>query len=149
MIKNYEKYKRRINNSRKYSNYTKRNYYHKKYDDNIVRVGLIKDRHTMPVKEYIFDRVPNVFDYEYMTNIVNSFLRNRMDIEVTDGIALNQCNLENVPIIKGKKKLVVYVTGLTSATAEVIKWCAKHGVSLTLMHFDYSTGGYRSQVIFE
>lgn len=148
MIKSYQKQKRRTNNSRKDFRYIKKKYYHK-YDDNIVRVGLIKDRHSMPVQEYIFDRVINVFDYEYMTNVVNSFLRTRMDIEITEGIALNQCDLETVPIIKGKKKLVVYVTGLTSATAEVIKWCAKHGVSLTLMHFDYSTGGYRSQVIFD
>lgn len=148
MIKSYQKQKRRTNNSRKDFRNIKKKYYHK-YDDNIVRVGLIKDRHSMPVQEYIFDRVINVFDYEYMTNVVNSFLRTRMDIEITEGIALNQCDLEAVPIIKGKKKLVVYVTGLTSATAEVIKWCAKHGVSLTLMHFDYSTGGYRSQVIFD
>lgn len=148
MIKSYQKQKRRTNNSRKDFRNIKKKYYHK-YDDNIVRVGLIKDRHSMPVQEYIFDRVINVFDYEYMTNVVNSFLRTRMDIEITEGIALNQCDLETVPIIKGKKKLVVYVTGLTSATAEVIKWCAKHGVSLTLMHFDYSTGGYRSQVIFD
>lgn len=148
MIKSYQKQKRRTNNSRKDFRHIKKKYYHK-YDDNIVRVGLIKDRHSMPVQEYIFDKVINVFDYEYMTNVVNSFLRTRMDIEITEGIALNQCDLKTVPIIKGKKKLVVYVTGLTSATAEVIKWCAKHGVSLTLMHFDYSTGGYRSQVIFD
>ena len=65
MIKYYQKQKRRTNNARKDFRYIKKKYYHK-YDDNIVRVGLIKDRHSMPVQEYIFDRVINVFDYEYM-----------------------------------------------------------------------------------
>ena len=41
--------------------------------------------------------------------------------------------------------LVLYVTGLTVATVAVINVCIRVGISLTLMHYDQSTGDYYPQ----
>ena len=41
--------------------------------------------------------------------------------------------------------LVLYVTGLTVATVAVVNVCIRVGISLTLMHYDQSTGDYYPQ----
>lgn len=92
-----------------------------------VKVGLIKGRHEMPVESYIFDVIENVLDFDAIHNGVVSFMKKNIDSDV---------------------RLVVYVTGLTSVTAEVIKVCALNQVKLTLMHYDRESGNYLPQVIF-
>ena len=45
-------------------------------------------------------------------------------------------------------KLVLYVTGLTQATAAVINACINNKVRLDLAHFDRDTNTYKMQEIF-
>ena len=50
--------------------------------------------------------------------------------------------------LNGVTELTLYVTGLTVALVEVIKYCDRNGVSLVLMHFDRKTGEYYPQLVF-
>lgn len=50
--------------------------------------------------------------------------------------------------LNGVAELTLYVTGLTVALVEVIKYCDRNGVSLVLMHFDRNTGEYYPQPVF-
>lgn len=43
--------------------------------------------------------------------------------------------------------LVLYVTGLTVALGEVIKYCFENIIDLTLMHYDRNTNEYYAQNI--
>jgi hypothetical protein len=96
-------------------------------EEEAMKVGLIKGRHSLPVNEYIFNEEINFpLDFQKLDEIATGFIE------------------EN----KRNKDLVVYVTGLTACTASVIKACACNGVALTLMHFDPTTQTYNPQIIF-
>lgn len=113
-----------------------------------VTVGLIKGRHAMPVKEYIFDSTESIFDYDSMNTTIMSFLEENVGIRKTYGTGINQADYTDCEVFLGQKDLVVYVTGLTAVTAQLISCCARNGVSLTLMHYDMQSGEYIPQVIF-
>ena len=113
-----------------------------------VTVGLIKDRHALPVDNYIFDKIENVFDFEYMSNVIGTFLEKAIGIKTVYGSCVNQCDCTDVLMYTGSNELIVYVTGLTAVTAELIRLCALNGVSLTLMHYNHATNNYVAQRIF-
>lgn len=129
---------------------------------NTITVGLIKGRHEMPVTEYIFDNgIENVHDYVAMRSHIKDFLIQAVGLTQTKSVPINgYVNLQDIDdgyttesdyqseVWTGKQKLVVYVTGLTSVTAELIRTCALNGVKLTLMHYDNATGEYVPQYIF-
>lgn len=117
-------------------------------EKNIVVAGLIKGRHNLPVTEYIFDAVENVHDYSAMETVIDNFLIKEIGLVRTYGCGINQIGYEDVELCTGKKRLVVYVTGLTSVTAALIRCCAYKGVRLTLMHYDRDTDNYVEQIIF-
>ena len=93
-----------------------------------AKVALCESRHEMPneVEGSIF---PNTID------------------PVNIGSMRVQCarSLSRFVLQNGYKYLVVYVTGLTVALVEVINWCIRNKVNLTLMHYDRSTGKYYRQ----
>jgi transcriptional regulator with XRE-family HTH domain len=100
-----------------------------------LEVGLIADRHNMPVNKYVFSRAmdsKSMFDYGFMDSVVSKFL------------------LENMYDDSGKvnKNLILYTTGLTSATSSVIKMCSQMGINLTIKHFNTDTRDYESQIVF-
>lgn len=127
--------------------------------NNVIEVGLIRGRHEMPVTEYIFENeIEDVFNFLRIKKHILDFLREKVGLEIVKDQALNQDSAydENedadlytpVEVWKGKKKLVVYVTGLTCVTAQLIQCCALNGVDLTLMHYNSATGEYVAQHIF-
>ena len=114
-----------------------------------VVVGLIKGRHEMPVDKYIFEEeIKDVFDFQEISKAIMKFLETTVGIKRTYGCGLNQNGYEDIEIFVGEKKLIVYVTGLTCVTAELIKLCALNGVDLTLMHYNNANGEYVPQIIF-
>lgn len=116
---------------------------------NEVRVGLIKGRHEMPVEEYIFDGpILDVHDYTHISDIIVEFLENRVGIGRKIGVGFDQDSYDEVPLLCGKADLVVYVTGLTPVTAELVFACIRNGVKLTLMNYDSGTGNYVPQPMF-
>lgn len=117
---------------------------------NNITVGLIKGRHEMPVDGYIFaGAIADVHDYSAIRRHVETWIAENVGIVRRNFcIGLNQADSNDVECFCGENSLTVYVTGLTSVTAEVIRCCAINGVSLTLMHFNSATGEYEKQCIF-
>ena len=113
-----------------------------------IKVGLIKGRHEMPVSNYIFDEINDVLDFDSMNKQIVNFINDNINVYAAYGCGINQIGYEDVEVLTADTKLIVYVTGLTSVTAELIKVCALKGISLTLMHYDRDTGDYLPQVIF-
>lgn len=114
-----------------------------------ITVGLIRGRHEMPVDTYIFDdAITDVVDFHAIGKHIHDFIVNKVGITQTIGMGINQFDYTDIQIFSGERKLVVYVTGLTAVTAELIKVCAMNGVHLTLMHYNSATGEYVPQRIF-
>lgn len=92
-------------------------------------VGLCKERHNIPVDEYIFP--PNFFEGEgsifnwlYMEKQVRNTLVDADEVEL-------------------------YVTGLTTALTVVINWCYRNNVKLTLFHYNRNSTRYVRQEMFK
>ena len=109
----------------------------------IVEYGLIKDRHEMPVKDFIFEdaTIPNslMFNYDKL---------NRM---IREWIVINVPFIDD-PFEPGKKiggvTLQVYITGLTCCTTALVKVCNEMRVNLRLRHFNYDGKRYHTQIIW-
>lgn len=107
----------------------------------MVKVGLINNRHPMPVQNYIFEKeIENVFDFESIKNEIKEFILEKVGVHTVLNHGINQYS--------GKNELVCYITGLSSVTAALVQVCAVYGVELTLMHYDRDTDEYVPQVIF-
>lgn len=106
----------------------------------IIKVGLIRNRHIMPVDNFIFDSISDdmIFDFDWMDKTVKDFILSNINF-------ITREDEVTVP----DKKLYVYVTGLSSALASVIKICSELCINLTLFHFDTKTGYFLPQIIFE
>ena len=87
-----------------------------------IIIGLVKGRHEMPVNEYIFDKVNDVFDYDEIRNQIHHKLQKYNEVDL-------------------------YVTGLTTVLIEVINYCIINNLNLTLLHYNYETHGYMSQIV--
>lgn len=110
-----------------------------------VTVGLIKGRHEMPVDEYIFDGISDVHDYRGIRKGICDFIDSRVGVSVKTGTGVTQASYEDVQVFRGDCDLIVYVTGLTAVTAELVAACMANGVRLTLMHYDTISGNYIPQ----
>ena len=106
------------------------------YENPIKAVGLISNRHDMPVDSFIFEESFSsslMFDYEKQYEICENFILN--NIEFNDNVA--------------DKTLYVYVTGLQSALGSITKVCFDHKINLAFFHYNYETNEYCKQVIFD
>lgn len=87
--------------------------------------GLVSGRHEMPVEEYIFTEIEDMFKF--------------FNLEVQ---ALSS-------IKKTSDLLVLYVTGLTVATISVINVAKKLGYKdVVLKHYNRDNGLYESQWVY-
>ena len=105
----------------------------------ILKVGLIKDRHPMPTNKYIFDRISteDMFNYDKLEETVNNFLNTEIGFD-------SDKNGEQI----ARKSLHVFITGLPCASAALIKVCQQRHVNLTLLHFNNDKEDYIAQVIW-
>ena len=94
--------------------------------------GMIDGRHPLPVKQYIFSSVND----DLLKNYEEQYLIARHRIEEL---------VENYNDNSRSKGLCMYITGLASVQATIIKVCLDLELNLTLMHFDPKTGGYNAQ----
>lgn len=113
-----------------------------------IIVGLCASRHPLPVAEYIFPEVVNPLDFDGLKAVAVKFILDRVGVESVYAQPINSNDYTDTECFRGRRDLVVYVTGLTAATAAVIAACAANGVHLTLMHYDSESGDYKPQVIF-
>lgn len=112
-----------------------------------IRVGLINGRHDLPVEECILESVENVLDYDAIANGIEKWIRGHISFEKEVINLPRQLDYTDIPVWESKERLVVYVTGLTPVTAELIRLCFNMGVHLTLMNFNRDTGNYVPQII--
>lgn len=114
-----------------------------------VTVGLIRGRHEIPVDSYIFDdAISDVMDFKAICQHICKFIVDKVGIATCAGTGINQHDYTDIEVMCGQRRLVVYVTGLTTVTAELIKICAMNGIHLTLMHYNTATEEYIPQPIF-
>lgn len=91
-----------------------------------VKLGGVSGRHEIPnIDGYVLDKVEDPSD---LTSI---------EISVFD--SLDKLDLSN--------GLDLYVTGLTSVTLSVVKYCLLNGIALTCYHFDIASKQYLPQKI--
>lgn len=91
----------------------------------VVEYGLIDGRHNLPVDKFIYTNIDDVLDFAKL-----------------EEVAIKS-------ITKGADILVIYVTGLTSATIAAInsaKWLGYK--SIILKHYDNVSGNYLSQWVY-
>ena len=114
-----------------------------------LKVGLIAGRHNLPVNEYIinFEIEDIEMDYMKIYNTIMDFIRYKVGVTIKSGLGINNIWGSDNKIYVGKRHLIVYVTGLTIVTTELIAQCMINGVPLTLMHYNNKTGKYFSQLI--
>lgn len=103
----------------------------------------------MPVDDYFLDEVNDPSNIIWIAAKTRWKMRDlfsgHIKLECDDGINTA------VPTMcyKSDIGLDLYVTGLTSVTAEVIAECAVNGIPLTLYHYNTRNGEYVPQVIFK
>lgn len=118
----------------------------------MIKLGLT-DRHAegMPVMDgFIFPSViDDVTDVKAMDKMAAEAILPLLKFERVAKEALANADMGDQVIWEADKGLDVYVTGLTSLTASVIKLAAYKGIPLTLWHFDRATNSYFPQVIFK
>lgn len=119
---------------------------------NTLKLGLT-DRHAegMPVMDgFIFPSViDDVTDVKAMDRMAAEAILPLLKFKKVAKEALANADMGDQVIWEADKGLDVYVTGLTSLTASVIKLAAYNGIPLTLWHFDRATNSYFPQVIFK
>lgn len=87
--------------------------------------GLISGRHAMPVSEYVFDEIEDMFNFSRLEMV--AFSR----------------------IVKTSDTLMLYVTGLTVATVAVLNIAKKLGYKdVVLKHYNRDNGLYESQRVY-
>ena len=119
-----------------------------------IKLGLT-DRHAgegMPAMDgFVFpSNINDVTDVKAMDKMAAEAILPLLSFERVAKTALANAELsmgEQV-VWESDKGIDLYVTGLTSLTAAVIKLAAHKGIPLTLWHFDRATGDYFPQVIF-
>lgn len=102
-----------------------------------IRVGLVADRHNMPVNDYIFKSSLGedlMFDYDKIENICREYIEDMIDFD-------EDRNAE--------QSLVVYVTGIQCVLSSLIKVTNEMRVNLTLRHYDSKTESYHTHVIWD
>lgn len=114
-----------------------------------IKMGTIRGRHEMPVDDYFLDEVKDPSNISLMERIVSvkmfNLFKDHVTLEYTSGVNTAEPTICYVSDLA----LELYVTGLTSATAAIIKKCAVNGIPLTLYHYNTRNGEYVPQVIFK
>ena len=101
-----------------------------------IRVGLVADRHNMPVNDFIFKTSLSksiMFDYNRIEDICREYIDEMVDF--VNG--------------KAQQKLIVYVTGIQCVLSSLIKVTNEKKVNLTLRHYDSDSNTYHTHVIWD
>lgn len=101
-----------------------------------IRVGLVADRHNMPVNDFIFKTSLSksiMFDYDKIEDVCREYIDEMVDF--VNGEA--------------QQKLIVYVTGIQCVLSSLIKVANEKKVNLTLRYYDSDSNTYHTHVIWD
>ena len=98
-----------------------------------INVGLIANRHDVPVNRFIFNNIEDdkIDNYDWQEQIVNEFINK--NVKFNSGIP--------------EFGLQVFVTGLQCALGTLFKVCKERKVNLTLKHYNPNLDKYIPQII--
>lgn len=117
-----------------------------------IKLGLT-DRHAdgMPTLDgFVFpSNIADVTDVKSMDKMAAEAILPLLQFKKVAKEALANADMGDQVLWQSDKGIDLYVTGLTSLTAAVIKLAAYEGIALTLWHFDRATNTYFPQVIFK
>ena len=88
------------------------------------KIGLIRNRHQMPVDDFIFDVIDDVTDLDW----------------------LHQVSLDKLKCLSSDK-LGIYVTGLSTALVAALNTCRYLGIDVELYHYNRDTDSYYAQQV--
>lgn len=99
-----------------------------------IKIGMVADRHNIPVDRYFFQSVPQdlMFNYQRQIEIATAVIKRNIKFD------------EHGNPDAG---IFLYVTGLTCVLGSIIAACNSLGVDLTCMHFKFATMDYQPQII--
>lgn len=94
---------------------------------NELKMCLCEGRHSIPdaVDGSIFGNIVDPLDFAAMQEVISKKISDELE------------------------HLNLYVTGLTVALVEVIKYCQEHEINLTLWHYDRNSNSYYSQPVIK
>lgn len=118
----------------------------------IFKLGTVKGRHEMPVKNFIFNESITDFRIPMIESHVRQYIYQLLESYRTKYTPyLSPVQLRNLY----KFRIDLYITGLTSVTTSVIKVLAGghnlmggNGIGLNVYHYDPITQSYHGQLIF-
>lgn len=65
----------------------------------MVKVGLINNRHPMPVQNFIFEKeIENVFDFESIKNEIKEFILKKVGVHTVLNHGINQTDSQSVSV---------------------------------------------------
>lgn len=128
------------------------------YDDSqeksmvVFKLGTVKGRHEMPVKNFIFDQAITDFCIPMIELHVRQYLEQLLETYCTKYTPyLSPIQLRNLYNFR----IDLYITGLTSVTTSVIKVLAGghspmggNSIGLNVYHYDPIINDYQGQLIF-
>ena len=88
------------------------------------KLGLIRNRHEMPVDDFIFETIDDVTDLDW----------------------LHQVSLDKLKCLSSDK-LGIYVTGLSTALVAALNACRYLGIDVELYHYNRDTDSYYAQQV--
>lgn len=118
----------------------------------VFKLGTVKGRHEMPVKNFIFDQAIADFRIPMIELHVRQYLEQLLEAYRTKYTPyLSPIQLRNLYNFR----IDLYITGLTSITTSVIKVLAGghghmggNGVGLNVYHYDPILNDYQGQHMF-
>ena len=97
----------------------------------VIKVGLCKGRHPLPVDDYLWEEVvENPFDFKSHEETAMDWVDSHPDIYWEEGSQLSN------------KVVRVYVTGLTPVLTALINAFTRHFVKFELAHYNRDTGEF-------
>lgn len=100
-----------------------------------IKIGVCKGHHEMPCDTYVFEEIYDPTDVLWMKLESLRFFVNNFGDEFNK-------REEKIDI-----PLKIYVTGLTVALIEVMRFASYFFSDVTLMHYNSKTGDYYPQII--
>ena len=104
-----------------------------------LTLSLVNQHKRMPKKQYIISDKVDISDIPSVEKAIDEFLCNRLWVQYTYDMGINQVDDTMVSVLTGDKNLEVYVNGPSYLVAILVKACAYNGVHLKLWFYNEST----------
>lgn len=115
--------------------------------EKIIRVGVCKGRHEMPCSDYVFDKIEDPTNIEYLRAIAKAYFQMLWECCPHQKCYYSDEWCMDHYVTKIDAVIEIYVTGLTVAVIETVRAALYYfsGYDVVLMHYDSKTNTYYPQ----